>query len=136
MKIWFASKVAMFQQCLAYKEVIIMCYNRQIKALALKIPLAQTWAIVKASCDVLSHVVTTCVVNQCCGYWLLLDALAFLIKLYVKLSKERLELQAEIDAIEKMDMRMKVKQIGCQHARASNYYSKALPQFHVFFQTC
>jgi hypothetical protein len=39
----------------------------------------------------------------------LLDALAFVIKLYVKLSKERLELQVEI---EEMDMRMKMKQLG------------------------
>lgn len=54
---------------------------------------------------------TTCVVNQCHGYWLLSNALAFAIKLYVKLSKERLELQAKIDAIEKMDMHMKVKQL-------------------------
>jgi hypothetical protein len=38
--------------------------------------------------------VTTCVINQYHGYWLLLDALPFAIKLYVKLSKEILELQA------------------------------------------
>ncbi len=57
---------------------------------------------------------TACVINQCHGYWLLLDALAFVIKLYVKLSKEGLELQAEIDIIEKMDMHMKVKQLGAK----------------------
>jgi hypothetical protein len=112
MKIWVASKVVMFQQCLAYKEAIIMCYDRQIKALAKIIPLAQTWAIAKTICDILSYVVTTCVVNQCSGYWLLSNSLAFAIKLYVKLSKERLELQVESDAIEKMDMHMKVKQLG------------------------
>lgn len=112
MKTWFASKAAMFQQGLAYREAIITCYDHQIKALAKKIPLAQTWAIAKAICDILSHVVTTCVVIQCCGYWLLSDALAFAIKLYVKLSKETLELQAKIDAIEKMDMHMTMKQLG------------------------
>jgi Sec7-like guanine-nucleotide exchange factor len=42
MKIQFASKVAMFQQRLAYKEASIMCYDCQIKALTKKIPLAQT----------------------------------------------------------------------------------------------
>ncbi len=89
-----------------------MCYDCQIRALAKKNSLAQTWAIAKAICDILSHVMTTCVIIQCCGYWLLSGALAFAIKLYVKLSKERLELQVEIDAIEKMDMHMTVKQLG------------------------
>jgi len=56
--------------------------------------------------------VTTCVVNQCCGYWVLSNALAFVIKLYVKFSKEILELQAKIyDAIEEMDMHMMVKHL-------------------------
>ncbi len=55
---------------------------------------------------------TTCVINQRQGYWLLSYALALAIKLYVKLSKERLELQVEIDVIKEMDMRMKVKQLG------------------------
>jgi hypothetical protein len=63
MKMRFASKVVMFQQCLAYKVAIIMCYGHQIKALANKIPSTQTWVIAEAICDVLSHVVTTCVVN-------------------------------------------------------------------------
>jgi hypothetical protein len=71
-----------------------MCYDPQIKALAKKILLAQTWAIAKTICDILFHVVTTCVINQCCGYWLLSNSLAFAIQLYVKLSKERLELRA------------------------------------------
>jgi hypothetical protein len=68
------------------------------------IPSAQTWAIVEAICDAFSLVVATCVVNQWCGYWLLSDVLAFATKLYVKLTKERLELQIEVDAIEEMDM--------------------------------
>jgi hypothetical protein len=55
---------------------------------------------------------TTFVINQCHGYWLLLDALASTIKLYVKLSKEILELQVEIGAIKEMDMHMKMKQLG------------------------
>jgi hypothetical protein len=52
----------------------------------------QTWAIAEAICDVLSPTVTTCVVNQRCGYWLLFDALAFAIKLYLRLTKEELQL--------------------------------------------
>jgi hypothetical protein len=62
MKMHFASKVV-FQQCLAYRVAIIMCYSHQIKALANKILSTQTWAIVEAICDVLSPVVITCVVN-------------------------------------------------------------------------
>ncbi len=41
-KMHFASKVTMFQKCLAYRAAIIMCYGCQIKVLANKIPLAQT----------------------------------------------------------------------------------------------
>jgi hypothetical protein len=33
-KMQFASKVTMFQQCLAYRSAIIMCYGHQIKVLA------------------------------------------------------------------------------------------------------
>ncbi len=56
--------------------------------------------------------VIACVVHQHLMYWLLSDALTFIIKLYVKLCKEKLELQTEVDAIEEMDMRTKVKQLG------------------------
>jgi hypothetical protein len=89
-----------------------MCYGRQIKALTNKIPLAQTWAIVEAICDVFSPIVITCVVNQCHGYRLLFNALVSGIKLYVRLTKEKLELQAEIDVSEEMDMCTKVKKLG------------------------
>ncbi len=112
MKMHFASKVAIFQQCLAYKVAIIMCYGHQIKALTNKIPSTQTWAVVQAICDVLSPIVTTCVVNQCHGYWLLSNAIAFANKLYVRLTKEKLELQAKVDASEEMDMRTKLKILG------------------------
>jgi hypothetical protein len=105
-----------------------------MEALANWIPLTQTWAIIETICDVLSPIMTTCVINQCCGYWLLSDALAFTIKLYVKLSKERFELQVEIDAIEEMDMHMKMKQLVCQHAKASNYCFKAFLDFMFFFK--
>jgi hypothetical protein len=45
-------------------------------------------------------------------YWLLLDVLTFVIKLYVRFCKKKLELQVEIESIEKMDMCTKVKQLG------------------------
>jgi hypothetical protein len=44
----------MFQQCLVYGAIIMMCYRHQIKALANRIPLAQTWPITKAICDAFS----------------------------------------------------------------------------------
>jgi hypothetical protein len=37
-KTHFASKVVIFQQCLAYRSTIVMCYGHQIEALANRIP--------------------------------------------------------------------------------------------------
>ncbi len=54
----------------------------------------------------------TCIFNEHCGYRLLLDVLLFVIKLYVQLSKDRLELQAKVDVVKNMDMDTKVKQFG------------------------
>jgi hypothetical protein len=50
MKTQFASKVVTFEQCLAYRAIIIMCYSCQTKALTNWIPSKQTWTIVKAIC--------------------------------------------------------------------------------------
>ncbi len=60
---------------------------------------------------------STCVINQCCGYWLLLNALTFAIKLYVNLFNERLKFQKKIDAIKEMDVHMKVKQLNVNMQR-------------------
>jgi len=59
--------------------------------------------------------VIACVVHQYLMYWLLLDVFTFVIKLYVRLYKKKLKLQVEEDAIEKMDMHTKVKQLGVAH---------------------
>jgi hypothetical protein len=40
------------------------------------------------------------------------NAIAFANKLYVRLTKEKLELQAKVDAFEEMDMRTKLKILG------------------------
>ncbi len=90
----FFAKVLMFQQCLVYGATIVLCYFQQTKALANKIPPTQTWANVETICDVFSLVVKAYVINQCHGYWTLLDAFASAIKLYVQLAKENPELQA------------------------------------------
>lgn len=82
----------MFQQCLMYRQAIVMCYNHQIEALANMIPSTMTWAIVKVIYEAFFPVVITCVVNQRHGFWLLSNALASTIRLYVKLEKERLDM--------------------------------------------
>ncbi len=43
--------------------------------------------------------ISNCVLNQRCGYWLLSDALANAIKLCVKLISERLELEIQMNII-------------------------------------
>jgi hypothetical protein len=48
MKTKFASKVIMFEEILKFKNVFILCYNRQkFVALQQKVPKAQMWAIVE-----------------------------------------------------------------------------------------
>jgi hypothetical protein len=74
--------------------------------------LTQTWAIVEAICDAFNHVVTTCIINQCHGYYLLSIFLTLIIKLYVQISKDRLKLQAKIDVPKDMDMCTNMKQLG------------------------
>jgi hypothetical protein len=74
-----------------------MCYGCQIKVLANMILSTQTWAIVEVICGALSFV-TTCVVYRRHGDWLLLHAFSYAIKLFVKFTKETLELQVEVDA--------------------------------------
>jgi hypothetical protein len=69
-----------------------MCYSHQIEALVNMIPSTMTWAILKAIYEALFLVVITCVVNQHCGYWLLSNAIASTIRLYVKLEKEKLDM--------------------------------------------
>jgi hypothetical protein len=89
-----------------------MCYSCQIGVLANKIRSAQPQTIAKVICDALSLIVSTCVFNQCHGYWLLLDVLATNIMLYVYLLKDRLDLQVEVDVAEDTYMCMKMKQLG------------------------
>jgi len=60
----------------------------------------------------LSLVVTTCVVDQFHGYWLLYDVLASTIKLYVQLSKNILKSWAKVDVVKDMDMCTEMKQLG------------------------
>ncbi len=61
------------------------------------------------------------------------NALTFAIKLYVNLSKEKLELQAEIDAIENMDMHMKMKQLNANMQRQVTIVLRPFLDFMYFF---
>ncbi len=45
------------------------------------------------------NLISNCVLNQCCGYWLLNDALANAIKLCVKLISERTKLEIQMNSI-------------------------------------
>ncbi len=80
--------------------------------MANKIPFAMTWVIPEAICEALFPVVTTCVINQHCGYWLPFNALASTIRLYVKLEKEISDMQAKVNLATSSDMQMEVKQLG------------------------
>ncbi len=80
----------MFEQCIAYRVAIIMCYSCQIEALTSRIPFAQSWAIAKTIYDVMSPIIIACVINQHTSYCLLFDSLVSAIRLYVQLSKDKL----------------------------------------------
>ncbi len=58
-----------------------------------RIPTTQIWAITQIITSTLTLIVLSCVLYQCCGYWLLSDAFANAINFYVKLTNERLELK-------------------------------------------
>jgi hypothetical protein len=72
----FASKMAMFQHAFEFRVIIHLCYSQQIFLFVSKIPTPQIWAIVKNIVSTLTSIVSSCVLNQHCGYWLLNDALA------------------------------------------------------------
>ncbi len=55
---------------------IVLCYNRQtIMRITDCVPPPLTWHIFQIIVDVLSSIVSVCVLNQSCGHWLLFDAL-------------------------------------------------------------
>jgi hypothetical protein len=68
-------------------------------ALQGKIPTSQVWAIIEIIASTLALVVSSCVLNQRCGYWLLSDAFANAINLCVKLIQERIQLEIQMSSI-------------------------------------
>jgi hypothetical protein len=54
----------MFQKALQFKDVIVLCYNRQnIIGISGKVPPFFTWHILKIVMDSLSFIVNACVLN-------------------------------------------------------------------------
>ncbi len=82
----FASKIVLFQEALQFRAIIFLCYSQQI---AMKVtscvPPLLTWHISQKIIDVLSSVVSACVLNQSRGHWLLSNALNVTITMSSKL---------------------------------------------------
>jgi hypothetical protein len=70
----------MFEETLDFKNAIIRCYGRQM-SITLKqvIPKAQVCAIAKVIASTLNLIVSTYVMNQSRGHWLLSNALTITI---------------------------------------------------------
>jgi hypothetical protein len=82
----FASKVILSQKTLQYHKVIVHCYNGQIVVkISVCVPPPLTWHVAQIVIEVLSRVVTTCVLNQSHGHWLLNDVLYYAITMNTKL---------------------------------------------------
>ncbi len=86
----FASKIILFQKVLQFKDVIMHCYSKQsLMKMITRVPPPLTWHICQIFVDCFSLVVTTCVLNQSRGHWLLSGALHFVISMNLKLRKEQ-----------------------------------------------
>ncbi len=85
----FASKVILFQEALQYHEAIVHSYNKQIVVrISVHVPPPPTWHVAQIVVDVVSLLVTTCVLNQSHGHWLSSDALQFVITMNTKIIEE------------------------------------------------
>ncbi len=64
-KTWFASKVILFKETLEYWNEISICYGwHQALHLSSRVPVGQTWVVVKTIMNILLRVVKQCVLNQ------------------------------------------------------------------------
>ncbi len=102
----FASKVILFQEALQYYEAIVHSYNKQIVArINVFVPPPPTWHVAQIVVDVLSLIVSACVLKQCDGHWILSYAFHFAITMNTKLMEE-LENPPSFDNIIDEDSRM------------------------------
>jgi uncharacterized membrane protein len=88
----FINKVILFQEPLQHHEAIVHYYNRQtnIVTTSVCVPPFLTWHVTQMIVDVLSPIVTTCVLNQSHEHRLLSVALHSAITMNTKLNLERL----------------------------------------------
>nr|XP_024359895.1 uncharacterized protein LOC112274515 isoform X1 [Physcomitrium patens] len=84
----FASKVILCQEALDYQPVLQLCSASQSDGMFFDVPSVETWAIAKAVTVALNPVLQQCVMNRSKGYWLLSDAIAAALSLYLQLHKE------------------------------------------------
>jgi hypothetical protein len=85
----FASKVILFQEALQYHEEIVHSFSKQIVVrISVRVPLPPTWHVAQIVVDVLSFVVTTCVLNQSHEHWLSSDALHSTITMNAKVIEQ------------------------------------------------
>jgi hypothetical protein len=85
----YRSKVILFQEALQYCYAIVHCYIRQI-AIRINVHVLDlvTWHVAEIVVDILSIVITTYVLNQSHGHWLLNDALHSIKMMNTKLMEE------------------------------------------------
>jgi hypothetical protein len=82
----FASKIVLFQEALQFRAIIFLCYSQQTAMKVIScVPPLLTWHISQKIIDVLSSVVSACVLNQSRGHWLLSNALNVTITMSSKL---------------------------------------------------
>jgi hypothetical protein len=85
----FANKIIMFQEALKFKDVIILCYNRQnIVRISGRMSSLFTWHISQIIVNYFSPIVSVCVLNQFNSHWLLSNALQYVIIMCLKCKKE------------------------------------------------
>jgi hypothetical protein len=85
----FASKVILSQEALQYHEAIVHPYSKQIVIrISVRVPPPPIWHVAQIVVDVLSLVVTTCVLNQSHEHWLSSDALHSTITMNTKIIEE------------------------------------------------
>jgi hypothetical protein len=79
----------MFQEALQFHYAIMFCYSKHTTVrVTSRVPPPLTWHISQIVVDCLLPIVSTCVINQAHGHWLLSDALHFVISMSLKLKKE------------------------------------------------
>ncbi len=79
----------LFEEALEYCEAIVCCYSKwTIVRIYVHVPTPFTWHVAQMVVDLISLVVSACVLNQSHGHWLLTNAFHFAITMNTKLMGE------------------------------------------------